>query len=378
MRKWTPRQVYNFSRDEGLSSTIGITLLKNNVSGRELVAMSDSDLQNIAPQSKHLHRRFLLRRIRNGKKTVNHFHNVFAFSILAVLFALAWFLFDILSREESPHFILTIIANDRPDYLSQVLSTLAACSGIEKYTVLFFIEPGNDEVIRLANEFSAAARSVVTINSSRLGCHANKKQALRECFAKGSSMHDFCILVEDDTILAEDALEFFEFARSRYAGDDEIFSVSAYGDTAHRIGETVRSESHYAVTRRRHYTPWVFGLWRDRWNEVHKKWLGWDVQMNFFAPSYSAVDWGRRGEGLRGNRFEIFPILSRSNNIGFERGVHANEIDADKMKQLQFLHHWRGNSGNSEIHSFYELDAKNIVETCREIPFGQDTLQSMC
>ena len=35
-------------------------------------------------------------------------------------------------------------------------------------------------------------------------------------------------------------------------------------------------------------------------------------------------DFSRFDAGLRGDRVEVFPVLSRSNNIGDENGMHAD------------------------------------------------------
>ena len=86
-----------------------------------------------------------------------------------------------------------MIAYNRPSYFEAVLRSLAGCVGIERYTVLFFMEPVNERVIALARAFSAARETRVTVNPTRLGCHPNKKQAVRAGFEfpEGSAADDF-------------------------------------------------------------------------------------------------------------------------------------------------------------------------------------------
>lgn len=67
----------------------------------------------------------------------------------------------------------------------------------------------------------------------------------------------------------------------------------------------------------------------------------WDVQMNFMFPHMSKGPIGddlHYGKGLRLERSELFPILSRSNNIGFENGIHANLFTPQEMMTLQYLY----------------------------------------
>ena len=58
-------------------------------------------------------------------------------------------------RNLANNYVIVMIAYNRPGYFSKTLSYLAKCDGIEKYTILFFIEPGTDnkEVIEIAKNF---------------------------------------------------------------------------------------------------------------------------------------------------------------------------------------------------------------------------------
>lgn len=206
--------------------------------------------------------------------------------------------------------LIAVIAYNRPQYISKVLSSLDANAGrIEEYTVLFFIEPLDEgegtqhETLRLAHRWAALhnhrnnrtiddslsddddtyesaaennkrrGRAEVILNSVRKGCHANKRAAVAEGFRRS----DFVILIEDDTPIAADALSFFEWAKVKYADNiDEVFSVSAFGDTGRMRHVPVRGDTnnggryayaletvpptlHFAAGRRTHFTPWVWG-----------------------------------------------------------------------------------------------------------------------
>lgn len=277
---------------------------------------------------------------------------------------------------------IVLIAYNRPKYMSRVLKSLQDCIGIHRYDVHIFVEPENDEVISISRKFNAA-RSWVHVNPSRLGCHANKKQSV----AFGFNISEFVIVVEDDTLLAPDALLFFEYAKIAYRQDKSVFSISAFGDSCGRPGERVPKDRayEYAIARRKHYTPWVWGTWRDRWEEdIRDRWDGWDVQMNFFTPPYREIatgiaspDFSRFHAGLRGERHEIFPVLSRSLNIGSVGGMH------ESSGQSNALYDWAGAEDRAgqwqKRGGFVELSKPSgLVRACGEIRFREDTRREMC
>jgi hypothetical protein len=69
--------------------------------------------------------------------------------------------------------VISIVAYQRPIYFERLLKSLSECVGIEKYTVLFFLEPSGSGVTKLAQNFDAAAETIVHINPQRLGFYRN-------------------------------------------------------------------------------------------------------------------------------------------------------------------------------------------------------------
>jgi glycosyltransferase involved in cell wall biosynthesis len=279
-------------------------------------------------------------------------------------------------------FVICIVAYNRPNYLRQVLSHLAAAEGIEKHTTYFSIEPSDSGVVELAQSFAASKQNIVHVNDQVLGCHANIQRAMKAAFELG----DFVVLVEDDIILAQDSLQWLSFARKTYANDPSVFSVSTYGDSCH-VGDSchfeqssVGKDMNFALAKRRHFTPWGWGLWRDRFEEFADNYVGWDMQMNFQVDMADAisgtVDHSR--PGLRQDRFEVFPVLSRSNNIGLDAGIHADFRTHEEMMKQQYLRFWAGNLSNigrqhTEFHDVTDRD-----DLCSLITFGSDTVKFMC
>jgi hypothetical protein len=208
----------------------------------------------------------------------------------------------------------------------------------------------------------------------------------------GFEKSSFVILIEDDTLVGPDGLVYFQYARETFADDPKVFTVSGYSDVPHTKATTaaegveIPEEMHFSVGIRHHYTPWVWGTWQDRYNRIRDEWYGWDVHMNHYAPTYETFDPLRFGEGLRGRRYEVFPVLSRANNIGFEGGKHADRYAAEAMKDQQYLTHWAGNAVDYDLsrtkkkyfHQIKHNDDGKALRVCQLPGLGSDTVMGFC
>jgi hypothetical protein len=209
--------------------------------------------------------------------------------------------------------MITLTLFRRPDYTRQVLEHLSRCAGIQKYHVLIFCEPDCDEVIRLAKRWDFQAKHVV-VNHTRLGCTANIYQAL----ATGFSHCQFVIMLEDDILLASDALIWFEFCCQRFRNDHDVWTVSAYNR------QQVTPEKYNAYFRKQWFTPWGWATWRDRFAEMSRGW-GWESQYSWDCTV---------NHNLRGNRCEILPYLARAQNVGGEMGTYCPGPEWHRENQL--------------------------------------------
>lgn len=195
---------------------------------------------------------------------------------------------------------ISIVLYNRPDYTKQVLQALDNCIGIDQYYISIFIEPGCQEVIDIANQFNS---DVLKVNEKRLGCPLNTLQSIEASFASGS---EYNIHIEDDTVLSRDALLYFEWAK-KYESDKSVWTVTAY-NRDYDCGDNPEM-----VMRRQWFTCWGWATWKDRWQEMKGKW----------GQYYRFGGWGRSVLQMRKDRYEIFPCLSRCQNIGAENGLHV-------------------------------------------------------
>jgi hypothetical protein len=216
--------------------------------------------------------------------------------------------------------IITMVLWNRPAYTRAVLTALRGCSGIGDYLLLPHVEPGNDEVLSLVQAIEFA-ETRLTLNPRRLGIGKNTYLAWQEGFTKS----DFIIHIEDDTVPARDCLRYLEHCRRAYRRDHEVFSVSSYNRLPCPPNQL------YHISRRPPYTCWLVGIWKDRWEWIRSR---WSTDPERYATHLT-------NQVRRYRLDEIYPLLSRSQNIGAERGVHVPS--AEWHRANHYTEHWAGN-----------------------------------
>lgn len=228
-----------------------------------------------------------------------------------------------------------MVAWNRPEYTRRVLEGLATCRGVEKYTLTVSLEPGCPEVEALFHQtwpFCVA----YGVHPVRKGVALNTKYVIGSLFGQGAER---IIHLEDDTVPAPGALEYFEWAFEKYKHDHSILSISAYYYAGQHqcidqdnLGKSVPREHWHAVRRRQWFTPWMWGTWKDRWRDMESQW----VNVTHINDSWAT----HINHHVRGDRYEIIPALARSQNIGAENGVHV--VDPAWHKQHHFNEEWEG------------------------------------
>lgn len=206
--------------------------------------------------------------------------------------------------------VVAVTATNRPGYLIETLESWRQARGIEKAHLIFVCEPGFPDVEAICRAAGFGASLDVRVNPVKYGALINPWVAIEAGFATGA---DFVILGEDDSPVSTDVLEYFAWARDTYAADEEIITVCAHIQHARgTLAEVVRDS---------HFTCWVWGTWRDRWEtKLRDDWdhnyraKGWDWRIT----EHWVGDLGYRA---------IKPAMSRSQDIGEFGGVHASPAD---------------------------------------------------
>lgn len=216
--------------------------------------------------------------------------------------------------------IITTTQFNRPEYTYQMLRYLSRCRGIEKYTLVASIEPDNQEVIKLVRDVKFMPR-LVRVNERRLGCNQNTYSSLK----LGFEFSDNVFHVEDDVILAADALEIYE---RWLAMPNRNFTICMWN----RLLESSPDQQEIRHDRF-YFRAYGFGLTKDGF----KKTVEHDCYSSDINPYLS---WDIRISNMMAKEklFGSYPNVSRANNIGATKGEHvpSPEWHTDNHR----LSHW--------------------------------------
>jgi hypothetical protein len=234
---------------------------------------------------------------------------------------------------------ISISLYNRARYTQQVLNHLDQCFDIENYKVLIFCEPGDNEVISIAKHFRPS-QTTVTVNTKKLGCSKN----IYQCWEAGFNYSDFHIHLEDDTVPAKDFLIYCEYLKNIYIDNTSIFSISGYVNSNNKIMNeqfTQFSDQYNVYSKRNWFTPWGWATWITRWPLIKEA---------FIRSLESKISWDHFVHKALDDKFEIFPVVARIQNIGAEKGTYCpsprwhqnnqyNEywIETDKKYQTSFI-----------------------------------------
>ena len=210
---------------------------------------------------------------------------------------------------------IRIIAYDRPHSLRECVESLKKCRLLDRFSIAASIDARpdgahNSEVVAIARQVTADVRL-----RPRLGCnkhvHLNFQEAVRE-------EYDFYLHLEDDIVLAQDALEMAIKFEPMLRDRQDIKQLAM-------IGQDIAMDEAY----RQHMGFKVIGGWSNAWGmycdresiesflrEIAGDFAGeptWDCQLTelFRAKGWSSLAFA----------------LPRSRNIG-RRGAHCHSDEA--------------------------------------------------
>lgn len=238
---------------------------------------------------------------------------------------------------------ISLLVHGRPDYTRAVLEGLGLCTGIGRYSLVAYSHlPSREDVIDVVRAHARFCETRLVVeplpgdvsdSDPSAAIAASVRRLFDLAFADlGSTFH---VHLEDDTVPAADALEYFEWAGERYAADPDVFTVSGYA----RATAAVPPADHRRVERRRQFTVWGWATWKDRWEAMRQRWPHRDFDVHL-------------DRALRAERCEIAPVLGRIQNIGAEGG--ANVRDPRWHREYHWAPHWAGNTTIAEGTPWYE------------------------
>lgn len=199
---------------------------------------------------------------------------------------------------------ISFITYNRFNYLLETLASWEKARGLENYDLHFFVEPSDNltKMLKIIDSFSKRVSSpvVVTVNEIGKGNLGNSYNAINSIIDK----YEFVILAEDDVIVSDDIIEYFDYLIPVYENTD-VVTISA-----NHIHETDLGDN--AVYVRPEFSGLGWGTWPKHWHDKIKyAWFvddlkpndpGWDHTLNLIVYNY--------------NLLGVFPAVSRSQHIG--------------------------------------------------------------
>lgn len=221
--------------------------------------------------------------------------------------------------------IAAITAYKRPEYLRAVLDSLdvAAQAILPEPTFLVArVEPSPVQNIML-DMIGSSRGTYATGNDTLLGCCWNTLAVLDDAWRVADRFEeDFVLMLEEDYVLAPDALAMHVWMREAFRGQPSTLCTGSFC----RESPTYDTDFNRIIAEP-NFVPQVWGTWRDRWEEIRPLWhdrkpedrgpvstpgkgyyLGWDVNFDTYIMQ---------------GRTQIRPALSRVVHIGLEDGQHT-------------------------------------------------------
>ena len=104
--------------------------------------------------------------------------------------------------------VIVMTACKRPEYTQKVVDSLSNCVDSSTYKLIPFCDGPHKEVLNVFESIDFCDVEI-NINEKRVGHTLNTHRAL----TRGFQLSDYVILLEDDTVLSKDFLEYHQFCR---------------------------------------------------------------------------------------------------------------------------------------------------------------------
>lgn len=240
--------------------------------------------------------------------------------------------------------VITMAVWRRADVLKKTLHALEHATGIGDYTLVIHCDGGGNQnetrAVRYVCRDIDFAETLIKFNRGNLGCNENTRRVLH----RGFELSDYVIHVEEDIVIAPDALLYMEWAK-QFRNRPEIWMVSMWrhpsgwlheSGTPFPLGQAIETK----VCHSGGLLIWGWGTWRDRWETMEKNWTTGDDKTLSWDTHLTAV---RHKLG----KFCICPLVSRAVNVG-DGGIHRDAAHLD---------YWAGSTGFQRNANYVLSDA---------------------
>lgn len=209
-------------------------------------------------------------------------------------------------------FELVFTAYNRPQYFTQAINSWNSVRNLRNWRATFHIEPSPVQNIMMNMASSLRTNVGITVNETLQGVLVNPWNAIDNAFARGA---DFVVLAEDDVVVSQDTLEFFEWTAVEYATGHNVLCVNAFSQLGGgRVNQITLEDPKFS--------PLVWGIWRNRWFDVVRDTWDKDYSSGNEDGSEAGWDWNINRIIAAENLHLVKPLHSRSDHIGEELGTH--------------------------------------------------------
>lgn len=224
--------------------------------------------------------------------------------------------------------VITVSLYNRLDYTRQVFEHLNRCIGIRDYEIIAHIDwsPIQDQFMEyFATSLPANINLLPYFSYKNLGCN----KSIYQCLSLGFDDTDYLIHIEDDILLAKDALQYFEWASKKFKDDKTIFTVDGYNN-----GYSYSPGDLSIVYKATSFKPWGWATWKDRFEGIKDSWqFGYEGRYEQGECIFKGGGWDVcMKQLLRGDRCRVYPKIARTKNIGALGGVHTPSAEWHKRK----------------------------------------------
>lgn len=206
-------------------------------------------------------------------------------------------------------FAVTVLAHRRPDYLAQTLAALARQLD-DQWEVLVVLDRPDPVTIGLTMGWPSV---MLELRNHDDAPYLRVSKATLAALSLGFGHADYVVHVEEDCVPDPGFLDWHVRQAERFRSQrSEVFTACAWsGPPGFRRFSDADVSTVPEDYLDRMFTPWGWGTWRDRFEQMREQWDlsggQWDIRVN---------------EVVRGNRLSVFPPAPLVRNIGVKGGVN--------------------------------------------------------
>lgn len=213
---------------------------------------------------------------------------------------------------------VVIVSYDRTEYFRQTLESWLTVRGKENYTFFFSLDYSEKtgQMLDVINWFqtTSGVSIDVEVNIPKLGVGFNHQRAIQKAFDKENAI---VIVAEDDVIVSNDILEYYEYAFGNlYESDILMICGHSHDDPG---------KSDNIIFKRQYYNPLSWAISKDKWDTVLKD--EWSVEPFELEEGLIVEGFDFTIDRRVLKQYEmscIFPLRTRCKHVGII-GVHSNQ-----------------------------------------------------